>query len=60
MLLELSQNILFRVMSPAANSNMKLNNFELFFKFIPITPPIAVPNVPKNNPINVLFNKLFK
>ena len=44
--------------SPDAKDNIKLKNLlEVFLMFTPIIPPIVVPNVPKNNPINVVFNK---
>jgi len=37
---------------------IKLKNlFDVFLKHIPIIPPKVVPNVPKNKPINVVFNK---
>ena len=43
--------------NPEANANMKLKNlFDVFLKHTPIIPPIVVPNVPKNNPISVVFN----
>ena len=45
------------VINPDANDSIKLKNlFDGFLNFIPIIPPIVVPNVPKNNPINVTFN----
>lgn len=38
--------------------NMKLKNLLLvFLNVTPIIPPSVVPNVPKNKPINVVFNK---
>lgn len=44
--------------NPDANAKMKLKNlFDVFLKLIPIIPPIVVPKVPKNRPINVVFNK---
>lgn len=44
--------------NPDANANMKLKNlFVVFLKHTPIIPPIVVPNVPKNNPISVVFSK---
>lgn len=44
--------------NPDANANIKLRNFfDVFLKQIPIIPPIVVPNVPKNNPISVVFIK---
>ena len=47
--------------SPDANAKIKLKNFlDVFFNFTPITPPIVVPKVPKNNPIKVVFNISFK
>ena len=49
------------VISPDANDNMKLRNlFDGFLNFIPIIPPRVVPNVPKNRPSSVIFNKSFK
>ena len=40
----------------AANDNVKLINlFDVFFIIHPITPPIVVPIVPKNNPRIVVF-----
>ena len=43
---------------PDANDKTKLKNLlEVFLKDTPIIPPIVVPNVPKNKPINVVFNK---
>lgn len=45
------------VIRPDANDNMKLRILsDGFLNFIPIIPPMVVPNVPKNNPINVTFN----
>ena len=45
------------VINPDAKDNIKLKNlFDGFLNFIPIIPPMVVPNVPKNNPINVTFN----
>lgn len=42
---------------PDANDSMKLINlFEFCFDIIPISPPIVVPTVPKNNPINDVCN----
>jgi hypothetical protein len=47
------------IISPAANSNMKLRNLlDFFLRFIPIYPPSAVPTVPKSNPRIVVFNML--
>ena len=47
------------IIKPAANSSTKLKNlFEVDLKLIPITPPIVVPNVPKNKLINVVFNNI--
>ncbi len=44
---------------PVANDKIKLKNlFEFFFITIPKIPPIVVPNVPKNNPNNVIFKFL--
>ena len=46
------------VISPDAKDNMKLRNlFEVFLNFNPIMPPRVVPNVPKNKPNKVVFNK---
>lgn len=47
--------------NPDANDNIKLKNlFDGFFTNSPIIPPIVVPNVPKNSPINVSFIKFSK
>lgn len=46
---------------PEAKAKIKLKNLlEVFLKQIPIIPPMVVPKVPKNNPINVVCNKLLK
>ena len=45
------------IMSPEAKDKIKLKNFfDGFLNVIPIIPPMVVPKVPKNNPINVVFN----
>ena len=47
--------------SPEAKAKIKLKNLlEVLLKQIPIIPPIVVPKVPKNNPINVVSKKLLK
>lgn len=49
------------IISPDAISNMKLRNLLLvFLNVTPIIPPMVVPNVPKNRPINVVFIKYSK
>ena len=49
------------IISPDANDKIKLKNlFDVFLKHIPIIPPKVVPNVPKNNPINVVLNMFSK
>ena len=46
------------IISPDASDSIKPKNlFDVFLKMIPISPPIVVPNVPKNNPINVVLIK---
>lgn len=46
---------------PEAKAKIKLKNLlEVLLKQIPIIPPMVVPKVPKNNPINVVCNKLLK
>ena len=46
------------IIRPDANDKMKLKNlFDVFLKATPISPPMVVPNVPKNNPISVVFSK---
>lgn len=58
MLLEQGQNILLKSLSRDAIDNIKLKNLLLvFLNVTPIIPPSVVPNVPKNKPINVVFNK---
>ena len=49
------------IISPDANDKIKLKNFlDGLLNFIPIIPPIVVPNVPKDNPIKVVFMISFK
>lgn len=49
------------IISPDANAKIKLKNLlEVFLNFIPIIPPMVVPKVPKNKPINVVFKISFK
>ena len=46
------------IINPDASDKMKLKNLLLVvLKVTPIIPPNVVPNVPKNNPIKVVFNK---
>jgi len=44
------------IISPEAKAKIKLKNLlEGFLNLTPIIPPIVVPKVPKNKPINVVF-----
>ena len=44
------------VINPAASDKISPKNFlDVFLKDTPIPPPSVVPNVPKNNPISVVF-----
>lgn len=59
MLLEIKSKHIIAVINPDAKDNINPNTLlEGFFNFTPIIPPIVVPNVPKNNPTNVVF-KIF-
>ena len=41
---------------PDANAKIKLKNFlDCFLHITPNMPPMVVPNVPKNNPMHVVF-----
>ena len=49
------------IINPEASDKIKLKNLLLLdSKVTPIIPPMVVPNVPKNNPISVVFSKYSK